>query len=129
VGDNTDDVALMQRACEQSAIARRIHAVQDGAEAMTYLSGGGIYVDRRQYPLPSLVLLDLNVPNGSGVEALQWIRKQPGLELLRVVILASSLDAEDKERAYGLKVTAYLKKPGTFEEMLSLMNTLTSIDR
>jgi CheY-like chemotaxis protein len=129
VGDNPEDVDLIHRACQESGIAKAIHVVQDGAEAMDYLCGAGIYVDRRQYPLPSLVLLDLNVPSGSGLEALQWIRKQPGLELMRVVILTSSRDAADRERASELRAGAYLSKPGTFEQMVTLMSSLTSIGR
>ena len=129
VGDRPDDVDLIQRACEQSGIARTIRALQDGAEAMDYLCGAGNYSDRREYPLPSLVLLDLNVPSGSGLEALQWIRKQPGLELLRVVILTSVEDAEERARAFTLKATAYLTKPGTLEQMVPLMRGLASIGR
>ena len=127
VEDNPDDVELIRKACEQSGIARVIHVVQHGAQAMDYFCGAGVYADRKQYPLPSLVLLDLTLPLVSGLDVLEWIRKQPGLQLLRVVILTASKDAADRERAYALKANSYLNKPSSFERLVGLMNDLISV--
>ena len=124
VEDNPRDVELIQRAFKQARMANPIKVVRDGAEAMNYLSGVGIYADRAQYPLPFLVLLDLNLPKVSGLEVLQWIRTQSELEKLYVVILTSSREPADTERAYALGADSYLNKPGNFEQLVMLMNGL-----
>ena len=124
VEDNPRDVELIQRAFRQARMANPIKVVRDGAEAMEYLSGEGIYADRAEYPLPFLVLLDLNLPRVSGFEVLQWIRTQSGLTKLNVVILTSSKESIDTERAYALGANSYLNKPGNFEQLVMLMNSL-----
>jgi len=124
VEDNPRDAELIQRAFKQARMANPINIVNDGAEAMDYLSGAGIYADRAQHPLPFLVLLDLNLPKVSGLEVLQWIRTQPALEKLCVVILTSSREPAETERAYALGANSYLHKPGNFEQLVMLMNGL-----
>jgi CheY-like chemotaxis protein len=124
VEDNPRDVELIQRAFRQARMANPIKVVRDGAEAMEYLSGEGIYADRAEYPLPFLVLLDLNLPRVSGFEVLQWIRTQSALTKLNVVILTSSKESIDTERAYALGANSYLNKPGNFEQLVMLMNSL-----
>lgn len=123
IDDNSRDVELMQRVFKQARMTNPIKVVSDGAEAMDYLSGAGVYVDRAKYPLPFLVLLDLNLRKPSGLEVLRWIRKQPSLEQVRVVILTSR-EACDTERAFALGADSYLNKPGNFEQLVMLMNGL-----
>lgn len=64
--------------------------VEDGEEAIAYLSGEGEYSNREKYPLPILMLLDLKLPRKSGHEVLEWLRSQPGLRRLTVVVLTAS---------------------------------------
>ena len=124
VEDNPRDVELIRRAFRQARMANPINVVTDGVEAMDYLSGTGVYTDRTQYPLPFLVLLDLNLPKVSGLEVLQWIRQQREFEKMCVVILTSSKEAADTERAYALGANSYLSKPGNFEQLFMLMSGL-----
>jgi CheY-like chemotaxis protein len=124
VEDNPRDVELIQRAFKQARMANPIKVVNDGHAAMDYLSGVGAYADRAQYPLPFLVLLDLNLPKVSGLEVLQWIRTQAAFERLCVVILTSSRETAETERAYALGANSYLHKPGNFEQLVMLMNGL-----
>src|SRR5437762_160452 len=95
VEDRQDDVVLIQRAFVQANVQNPIQVVRDGEEAMAYLAGAGEYSDRTKYPMPDLVLLDLKLPKIDGFELLKWIRKQPGLCALRVVVLTSSEDIFD----------------------------------
>jgi CheY-like chemotaxis protein len=84
--------------------------VTDGDAAIKYLSGLDKYADRTTYPLPDLVFLDIKLPKRSGHEVLEWLRAQPALKNLPVVMLTSSAEPDDVSRAYSLGVTSYLRK-------------------
>lgn len=111
VEDNPDDVFFLERALEKSGLGWSLRVVTDGQEALDYLSGSKTFADRAQHPLPDLILLDLKLPYVSGFEVLGWIREQPGLRGLPVVILTSSPEERDQRRAAELGVRAYLLKP------------------
>src|SRR5512141_736683 len=87
VDDNPHDVVLLRLAFRRVGIIDPIKLVKDGTEAVRYLKGEGFYGDRHAYPIPSLVLLDLNMPQTSGFEVLRWIREQAGLRHLTVVVM------------------------------------------
>jgi CheY-like chemotaxis protein len=125
VEDDADDVALMRRAVRKAKIANDLVTVENGDQAVAYLAGDPPYEDRDRHPVPVLVLLDLKLPRRSGLEVLEWIRSQPApLNRLRVVILTSSKESRDINRAHELGVNSYLVKPPTFDELLELVRTL-----
>ena len=125
VEDDADDIALMRRAVRKAKIANELVNVDNGDDAVAYLAGEPPFEDRERYPLPVLVLLDLKLPRRSGLEVLAWIRDQPApLSRLRVVILTSSQEAQDVNRAHELGANSYLVKPPTFDELLALVRTL-----
>ena len=109
--DNEDHVLLLRRALQKGALLNPIFVVSDGEEAIAYLKGEGKYADRYEYPLPSLLLLDLKMPRKNGFEVLEWIRHQPGLRRLRVVVLTTSDAPQDIDRAYELGANAFMVKP------------------
>src|SRR5437016_4399265 len=110
VEDDPDDILLLRRAFEKFDLTGSMQVVENGEDAVAYLSGKGRYSDRDAHPAPCLVLLDLSLPRLSGFEVLQWLRKQPDLGLLPVVVLTSSKDQGDIDRAYGLGANSYLLK-------------------
>ena len=110
VEDNDNDVLFMKMACQRTGIPHSLQVVRDGDAAVNYLGGAGIYADRASHPSPDLVFLDLKLPGRDGLEVLKWIRAQPGLKNLPVVMLTSSLAKSDMGRAYELGVTSYLRK-------------------
>jgi CheY-like chemotaxis protein len=120
VDDNEDDVFLMQRAIQAAQISNPVHILEDGREAIHYLAGDGKYSNRAEFPLPSIVFLDLKLPFKSGHEVLQWIRSQPQLETLVVVVLTSSNEPGDIKRCYALGANSYLVKPPTPEQLIDL---------
>lgn len=121
VEDDDNDVVLLRRAFAKSRLANAIDVVADGEAALAYLAGEAPYEDR---VLPELVLLDLKLPRKSGHEVLEWIRSQPGLRYLPVVVLTSSREKTDLERAYGLGANSYLVKPPDFEALIGMVLTL-----
>lgn len=124
VEDSPADVVLVQRAFRRSGGVAQLHVVGDGDAAVRYLEGSGDFSDRARHPLPRLVLLDLKLPRRSGLEVLAWLREQPGLGRLPVVVLTSSRESVDVDRAYDLGVNGYLLKPVAFDDLLQLARTL-----
>jgi CheY-like chemotaxis protein len=120
VEDNEDDVFLMQRAIKLAHIANPMLVVEDGQQAIDYLSGVGEYSDRARFPLPSIVFLDLKLPILRGHDVLAWIRSQSYLENLIVVVLTSSSEPSDLKEAYRLGANSYVVKPPTAEQLLEL---------
>ncbi len=124
VEDDPNDVILIKRAFDRARIANPIQVARDGEEAIAYLAGSEPYHDRSLYPLPMLVLLDLKMPRKSGFDVLAWIRAQEGLRRLPVVVLTSSKDTPDINRAYDLGANSYLVKPVAFEALIEMVKTL-----
>src|SRR5258706_16411130 len=85
--DRDDDLFLICKAFERARITYPLHIVRDGEEAINYLAGVGKYSHRAEYPLPSLLLLDLDLPRADGFTVLRWLRTQPALKTLPVIIL------------------------------------------
>src|SRR5581483_5474555 len=118
--DDENDVLLMKRAFSQAHIQNPLYVVQDGEEAIAYFKGEGAFSNRAEYPLPDLLLLDLNMPRVNGFEVLTWIRQQPGLSALRVLVLTSSDHMRDVNQAYRLGANSFLIKPHDFEDFVHL---------
>jgi len=120
VEDNEHDVFLMKRALGQAEIRNPLFVVSDGQQAVDYLAGNGDFNDREMYPFPTLVLLDLKLPFKSGHEVLAWIRNEAELNELVVVILTSSDEPADVNRAYKLGANSYLVKPPSLVQFRDL---------
>ena len=93
-------------------------------EAINYLSGLGKYSLRDEFPLPDLLLLDLKMPGADGFEVLRWVRRQPGLRNLRVVVLTASNEIRDVQKAYQLGANSFMVKPTDFEDTTQMAKTL-----
>lgn len=124
VEDNPDDVLLTQLAFERGRLANPLQVVRDGEEALDYLSGNGKFADRHIYPLPILVLLDLQMPKVHGFEVLQWIRAHPEFNRLPVAVMTSSDHDPIVERAFKLGADSYLLKPPNAHTLLALVQRL-----
>ena len=118
VEDNPDDVELTRLAFEEANVANDMVVVRDGAEALDYLFARGRYADRDARELPSIVLLDLNLPKLDGREVLQAIRAEPATREVPVVVLTTSVEPFDVEASYALGVNSYIQKPVDFEQFV-----------
>lgn len=126
VEDNPNDAALIQRVARKANLPNPIRPIADGQAAIEYLAGTGDYADRHRHPLPDLILLDLNLPHKSGFDVLAWLREQPTLRTLPVVMLTSPGDIPTIEQAFNLGANAYLIKPPTPETLRDLVIGLTA---
>jgi CheY-like chemotaxis protein len=124
VEDNEDDVALVRRAFSKSNVVNPLQVVRTGEEALEYLVGTGRYSNRSEYPLPELILLDLKLPGIDGLQVLRWIRQQPGLKALRVVVLTASTELHDATLAYQAGANSFLVKTIDFEEFVNITNAI-----
>jgi CheY-like chemotaxis protein len=124
VEDDPNDVLLIERALRKAGVTAQVQVVSDGEQAVNYLAAQSNYAERERFPVPVLVLLDLKLPRRSGLEVLEWIRTNPGLKRLPVVMLTSSKQPIDINRAYDLGVNAYLAKPVSFDMLVETLKTL-----
>jgi CheY-like chemotaxis protein len=121
VEDDANDVLLIQRAFNKAGLQSNLKTVRDGEQAIHYLAGEGVYADREKYPMPFLVLLDLKMPSVNGFEVLEWVRQQPAMKRLLIVVLTSSNLQADVDHAYELGANSYLVKPVEFDEMVHMI--------
>jgi CheY-like chemotaxis protein len=126
VEDDSNDILFIERAFRRSKLENPVQVVRDGDEAVAYLSGEGKYADRNVYPLPGMILLDLKLPRRSGLEVLTWLRQQPVIKRIPVVILTSSKENIDVNRAYDIGVNSYLLKPVDYNALNEMIETLNS---
>ena len=124
VDDSEMDLILMRAAFKNARNKRPLQEVRNGEEAIAYLKGEGHYHDRNKFPLPTVMLLDLNMPKQDGFEVLAWVRAQPVLKRLMIITLTASARIEDVERAFDLVTTAFLVKPINLEALVSMMRCL-----
>lgn len=125
--DDENDVFLMERAFAKACVINPLQTVIDGAAAIRYLAGMGEFADRQRFPLPCLVLLDLNLPRRSGLEVLKWVREQPSMQNLPVIMLTSSIQDRDIGSANVLGANGYLVKPPSSERLLELVTSLRDV--
>lgn len=122
--DDADDRLLAQEAMHESRVLNELRFAEDGVQLLSYLRGEGDFGDRSLYPMPGLILLDLNMPKMDGREALAEIKADSSLKRIPVVILTTSKADEDMVKGYDLGAASYITKPVTFDALVELMRTL-----
>lgn len=124
VDGDQDQAHFTKLALQRVGVISPVQTVFDGEEAICYLSGRGAYQDRDTYPMPMLMLLDLKLPHISGVGLLSWLREEPSLKRLPVVVLSAAVPAADLNRAYELGCNSFLIKPSSFNALLVMMQSV-----
>jgi len=123
VEDDENDVFFFKRAAEKANLHCPLHIVRDGDEAVAYLQGDGVFANREQFPLPCLIVLDLNLPQKHGLDVLQWIRASAPDPAVPVVILTSSTSDDDLREAYRFGANSYLNKPSLPDGLDEMLRT------
>jgi len=117
--DSPDDVFLIRSAFKKSGFQDPIYVVSNGDEVVQYLKGDGAYADRKRFPVPHLLFLDLNMPRLNGFEVLSWIRARQEWMCLPVIVLTTSFYGPEIKRAYDLGANSFLTKPLDFSQMMA----------
>lgn len=121
VDDSEDDLSLMKHACDAAHFRATLQTVNSGEEATAYLAGEGKYHDRTKFPLPVVMVLDLNMPLKNGFEVLAWVRAHPGLRRLVVIVLTASSRPEDVQMAFDGGANSYLVKPPSMASLIAMI--------
>jgi CheY-like chemotaxis protein len=119
--DDETDVYLLRRAFSDAGVVQSLHVARDGVQLAEILVGWQQSPSAR---LPALILLDLKMPRRDGISTLQWIRAQPALFAVPVIIFSSSANRLDVERAYKYGANAFLVKPASLEERATIARFL-----
>lgn len=122
--DDENDYVLLSCAARRAQLPAPVCWVKDGMELLEYLRHQGRYRESGNYPKPTLVLLDLNMPGKNGREALQDIRSDPVLRSLPVVVLTTSKAAADIQAAYETGANSFITKPAEFQVLVEIMEVL-----
>jgi CheY-like chemotaxis protein len=118
--DEESDRMILELAFARAQLPHPLAIVRDGEEAVDYLSGKGRYADRSAHPLPGLLVLDLKMPRMNGFDVLAWLTKQPEFKQIPVVVLSSSGDELDMNKARQLGAREYFVKPHSLDELIAI---------
>jgi len=124
VDDSEDDLLFLREAFKEAKCKHPLQTARNGEEAIAYLKGEGPYADRIKFPLPIVVLLDLNMPKKNGYDVLAWVRAQPFLKRLAIIIMTASMRREDVDRAFYFGATSFLVKPSNLDTLAAMMRCL-----
>lgn len=122
--DDPDDRLMAREAFLECHLHNPLQFVADGEELMDYLHRRGRFDDDAAYPMPGLILLDLNMPRKDGREALREIKSDPRLREIPVVVLTTSRAEEDIARSYRDGVNSFITKPVSFTALIEVVATL-----
>jgi CheY-like chemotaxis protein len=124
VEDEPYDALFMDRAFRKRGMQEALKVVSDGHQAMDYLSGNAPFQSREEFPMPAVILLDLKLPDISGFEVLSWIKQQPALQALPVVVFSSSAHPDDRAKAGQMGASDYVQKPSSGLEFVEVVDQL-----
>lgn len=113
--DSADDAFFFRRALARAGVpAKLVYTATEGGQIIEYLRGN-------KNPPPDVLFLDLKMPNQNGFDVLQWLRQNPALAKIKVVVLTSSIDAKDRETALQLGAAAFFTKPITADQLREVL--------
>ena len=117
VEDNPDHAELVRRGLENFPAAIVLHHVEDGEAALNFIFGHGAYADRKCFPAPDLVLLDLRLPRLGGLEVLRQVKCHPTQCHTPVVVLTTSDTERDVALARECHAKIFMTKPVDFQRL------------
>ena len=122
--DDPDDQYLISEALDENRLNARLYVVADGEELLDYLNRRGEYQDNQKWPMPNLILLDLNMPRKDGREVLREIKADPAFQHIPVVALTTSQAEKDVTETYQSGVSGFITKPVEFSALREVIKSI-----
>ena len=117
VEDDEVDIMTVKRSLREIKITNPLNVVNNGEEALKYLG--------EKYPmLPSIILLDINMPRMNGIEFLKYAKADERFKRIPVIILTTSKEEQDRYASFNLSVAGYMVKPVDYKQFVELMRTI-----
>lgn len=121
VEDNPSDIFLISAGLGFGSSPKHLSTVEDGASAIDFLERQGKY---QSVPVPNIILLDLGLPTRNGREVLAYVKSNPRLSRIPVLVLSSSSQESDVQCAYDLRANCYLTKPFDLDEYFDMIRQI-----
>jgi two-component system response regulator len=115
IEDAREHAILVRVAARRALPGLDVRVAGDGREGIAYLAGTPPFQDRRSHPLPSLIILDLIMPEVDGFQVLSWIKEKRGPERMPVVVLTSSQAPDAESKSIALGAAAFYQKPADLD--------------
>jgi DNA-binding response OmpR family regulator len=125
--NSTEYLFQLDQGFRSSQIFNPLRVARYGNEAILYLKGVGIYSDRTHYPLPELIIIDLALPDGSGMAVLGWIRRQEEFNNVPVIILIDPKQTKTIQEAFDKGANAYYVKRDDFDGLARMVRCLETV--
>ena len=125
--DDPNDLFLVKRAIRKAKLAISLQVVGNGEEAVSYLMREGDYADTERYPLPTLILTNLKMPRMNGIELLIWVKQQPNLKDIPVIVMSSSEEPDEVSQVTDLGANAHFVKPLSVDALAKILKSLMSL--
>lgn len=122
--DSEEDIFLFRRAVTKAGRAVVLNSVRNGSEGQQYLLGEGEFADRNDFPMPTVIFADLQLPGMGGLQFLEWLRAQPELRAIPCVIYSGTANPSDVQAAYELGVTSFIVKPIDFQDWVKRLEVV-----
>lgn len=126
VEDSDDDALIFQRMLKKAQLNNPVQRVTTVHDAICYLDGDGRFADRQQFPFPSIVFVDLKLPDKDGFEVLKWVGARPEMRTLLVIVLSGTGRVDDMVKAYRMGANSFLTKPPKPDELNDLSTGFAS---
>lgn len=129
VEDDYTHVFIFEAGFRRHGVSNPIHMARSVEEAQTYLRGAGMYGNRSRFPLPCLILLDLDVNRRCGAELLRWLQCDPRLEHIPVVAFGTIEAPQELQPIYDAGANACFEKRGGLDELITTIKSLDFVSQ
>ena len=122
VEDNEADIKITLRAFDKAKIKNRFIVVRDGEEALDYIYHRNQYMDKKQFPYPDLILLDIQMPKLNGFGVLEQLKEEEHRKIIPVIMLTSSKNEEEIAKSYRYGAVGFIQKPVSYEAFVKVVD-------
>lgn len=121
VDDDQADINITLRAFKKLQTKDEIFVVKDGQEAIDFIFNLGKFEDKKKFPMPDLILLDLKLPKLSGFQVLEKLKNDSRCKHIPIIILTSSKNEDDIRKCYELGCSSYIPKTISYENFVEII--------